>query len=96
MKNKIYYSEIQHLLNQVSYEFARTGESGIYCTAYLGSFKVAVGYSGCVDPANYSQELGEKYSKERCVKETQDKLWELMGFALFKDLNKDLFLQSAE
>lgn len=92
-KNKIDVSEIEHLLNQVQYEFVRTGATGTICSSYLGSFRIAQGYSASITLDNYSQELGEKYSKERCEYETKNKLWELMGFSLFKQLNTDLFLQ---
>ena len=32
----------------------------------------------CVDPANYSEEIG----KEICLKHIEDKIWLLLGYAL--------------
>lgn len=87
-KNSISPSEVEDIMNKVNYEFSRTGETGTYCTSYLGTFKLCTGYSGCVDPNNFNSELGEKYSKKRCEKETRDKVWELLGFELFRSLNK--------
>lgn len=39
---------------------------------------VIVESSSCVDPANYSQEMGEEICKEKI----KDKIWELLGFML--------------
>lgn len=43
-----------------------------------------VGKSTCLDPANYSQEIGEKVSYEDAF----NKLWELEGYILREKLNK--------
>jgi len=40
--------------------------------------------SGCVDPANYNEELGEKYATERIL----SKLWELEGYKLQSELKE--------
>lgn len=37
----------------------------------------------CVDPANYSEEIG----KEICLKRIEDKIWMLLGFELASRLN---------
>lgn len=39
---------------------------------------VIVESSSCVDPANYSQEMGE----DICMGKIKDKIWELLGFML--------------
>ena len=36
--------------------------------------------SGCVDPKNFDEEIGEKI----CTKKLEDKIWELEGYALQK------------
>jgi hypothetical protein len=92
VKNKVDLSEIKHLLHQIRYEFVKNGIKETICTAYLGNFSIARGFSAPVSAENYNQELGEKYAKENCVKELESKLWELMGFSLFKKINPDLFL----
>ena len=91
MTNRIYPEQIDHLKNQITYQFDKIGATGTLCSACLGIFNISQGFSACIDPANYSQELGEKYAKERADKALDDKLWELMGFALFKDLNPEIF-----
>jgi hypothetical protein len=89
--NRISFEQIENLKKQLTYEYVRTGEAGTICNVYLGTFRIADGYSACVDPANYSQELGEKYSKERADYNATNALWELMGFSLFKELNPEIF-----
>lgn len=39
---------------------------------------VIVESSSCVDPKNYSEDMG----KEICMKKIEDKIWELLGFLL--------------
>ena len=90
--NRVYPQQIEHLKKQIRYEFTKIGEKGTLCSAYLGTFDIAREYSAPVLVENYSQELGEKYSKERVDKILDDKLWEFMGFALFKDLNSGIFI----
>jgi hypothetical protein len=89
--NRAYPIQIESLKKQIRYEFTKIGETGTLCSAYLGTFNIAREFSACVLVENYSQELGEKYSKEKVDKILDDKLWEFMGFALFKDLNLELF-----
>ena len=51
-------------------------------------FRLAVGASDCVDPANYDFELGKKYACERAEHDARNKLWELEGYHLFKSLQE--------
>lgn len=88
---RIYPEQIEHLKKQIRYEFIKFGEKGTLCTAYLGAFHIAQESSAPVLVENYNQELGEKYAKEKVDATIENKLWELMGFALFKDLNHELF-----
>ena len=41
--------------------------------------------SGCVDPANYSEEMG----REICMERITNKLWELEGYLLADKLAKE-------
>lgn len=38
----------------------------------------------CVDPANYSEEIG----KDICLKRIEDKIWLLLGYQLQEDIYK--------
>lgn len=51
------------------------------CQLTLDNGFTVLGESSCVDPANYKQHLGEKYSREQAI----DKLWPLLGFLLTED-----------
>ncbi len=51
-----------------------------------GSFYLGNAMSKAVDPANFDKELGFKYSTQDVLKAVEDKLWELEGYALYKNL----------
>ena len=82
--NKVTPQRIEGLLASLRFEFARVGESTTTaCWAFLpNGFSVGYGESACVDPANFNQEIGEKYAKERCLQAAANKLWELEGYLL--------------
>lgn len=45
-------------------------------------FTLAVGMSGCADPANFNAELGARYAVRDAAAKSRDKLWELEGWRL--------------
>ncbi|MCO7177023.1 Gp49 family protein [Sporolactobacillus kofuensis] len=47
-------------------------------SAKLPNGFVIVESTGCVDPANYSEEIG----KEICIERIKNKIWELEGYLL--------------
>lgn len=51
-------------------------------TVRLANGFVLTESSGCVDPANYDENIG----KEICLRRIEDKLWELEGYVLQKDI----------
>ena len=51
-------------------------------------FMLAIGYSACVDPANFDAKLGEQYACEDATAKAREKLWELEGYHLFKSLQE--------
>ena len=56
------------------------------CIIILQSgFKVE-GVSACVDPANYDQELGQKYAYENAY----EKLWQLEGYYLKEQMRETM------
>ena len=83
--------QVDALLGKLTFEFLRTGKTGTICSAYLGTFRVAQGYAASVSVENFDPEIGERISKDDCWAKSKNKLWELLGFALFKDLNPELF-----
>lgn len=83
-QNKVEFDHIQNMVSSLVYKFERVGDTTVTgCWSFLpNGFQVGYGESACVDPANYKQEDGEKYAKERCVAASENKLWELEGYLL--------------
>ena len=52
-------------------------------------FSLATGHSACVSPENYNAEIGMDIAQSKCLQATKDKLWELLGFGLFQELDKE-------
>lgn len=84
IQNKVEYSHIQDLVKSLVFKFERVGNTTVTaCWSFLpNGFSVGYGESACVDPTNFDFELGKKYSKERCVASSENKLWELEGYLL--------------
>lgn len=82
---------IDALMEKVQYDIHYVPDSTTtVVTSYieLGAIKftLAVVTLACVDKRNFSAELGRKYGIEKCKGPTKDKLWELEGYALAKQL----------
>ena len=60
------------------YETHTMGDSTTVVRCVLRNGFVIVESSSCVDPANYSEKIGE----EICLNKIKDKIWELLGFLL--------------
>ena len=43
---------------------------------------LAIGTSGCADPANFNAELGSRYAVRDAAEKARAKLWELEGWRL--------------
>ncbi len=88
MQTKVLPEQIQALLQRVHLIVEQPmGTTSTFVHAYLdGKFYLASGHSGCVDPANFVAEKGEKYATERCLAATENKLWELEGYVLYNTL----------
>lgn len=89
---KVHPSRIDALMSRVQFyvEHRPGGTTSTLVHGFLdGKFYLASGHSGCVDPANYVQELGEKYARQRAETACRDKLWEVEGYALYQALNPE-------
>lgn len=87
--------QINDLMSKVSY-FTNTpeGTTSTFCNAYLpgkngAKFHLATGHSACVSPENYNAQLGNDIAQAKATALAKDKLWELEGYALFKELNRE-------
>lgn len=56
------------------------GTTTTICQITMQNGFTVTGTSACVDPKNYNQALGEKYSYEQAF----NKLWELEGYLLLQ------------
>lgn len=77
-------SHIESMMDSLTFQFARIGDSTVtVCEAFLPSgFSVGSGKSACVNPENFNKEDGEKYAKIDALKDAKSKLWELEGYLL--------------
>lgn len=87
---KVTVGQIEDLMKRVSYVTApRLGErTSTFVHAYLdGKFFLGSGHSGCIDPANFDAEKGQKIACRKAEVLALERLWELEGYALYKSLN---------
>lgn len=65
------------------------GTTSTFAHAYLdGRFFLASGHSACVSPENFDAEIGERIAKSKAESAARDKLWELEGYRLYRELNQ--------
>lgn len=80
--------QIQALMNKLIWVYDQPeGTTSTFAHAYLGRFYLVTGHSACVSPENFDAAKGVKYAREQGEAKARDKLWELEGYALFKQLN---------
>lgn len=59
------------------------GTTSTFAHIYLPSgFYLASGYSACVDPANFNEELGVQYAIDDAMTRAKKELWKLEGYRL--------------
>lgn len=80
--NKVTPGAIEHILAQSKTEFVKLGKKTTHCMITVPSGFEITGESSCIDPAEYTQVLGEKFSKERAVQT----LYMLEGYLLASEL----------
>ena len=81
---KVEDSHIKEMLASLTFKFhVVEGTATTGCWSFLpNGWYLAYGETSCVDHANFDKELGEKYAKERCLAESENKLWELEAYLL--------------
>lgn len=63
------------------------GTTSTFVHAFLdGKFFLGTGASACVSPENFREEIGLRIAKGNAETLARDKLWELMGYALYERL----------
>lgn len=81
--------QIDELMKRVIYtSHVPEGSTSTFVHAFLdGKFLLATGHSACVDPNNFNAEIGVRIATDNAKPVAKNKLWELEGYALFKQLN---------
>jgi len=80
---RVTLDSIKALMAKVEYKVhVVEGTTTTHAVALLDGFSLAIGMSSCVDPANFNEELGRKYSIIDAEEKAQKKLWELEGYRL--------------
>lgn len=77
MPNKVHLSDMLARIKHTKYTKLDDGKTTICTVAMVNGYTV-IGMSSCVDPAQYNEALGEKYSFEDAI----NKLWPLEGYLL--------------
>lgn len=52
------------------------------------TFSLAIGHSACVSPENFNAQIGIDLATRNAERMAKDKLWEMLGFGLFQELDK--------
>lgn len=93
-ENKVTPEQITALMARVVFKSNVEGTS-TFVHAYLdGSFYLATGHSACVDPANFNEKTGYDIARKNASLKAHDKLWELEGYALWKQLQDERIKQN--
>jgi hypothetical protein len=78
---RITLEEVNAAIQNEAYH--RLPESNItICVLTLANGFTVTGESACVSTANFNQEIGNKFAREKAI----DDVWKLMGFALAERL----------
>ena len=86
--SKVTKGQIDDLLSQVVVQTKTfdTPTPHVLATAWLDTFQLGTAISKAVDPNNFDEELGVQYSTKDVLQVAENKLWELEGYHLYKNL----------
>jgi len=86
---RILPSDIDALMKRVEYKtIVPEGTTTTLVIAMLdGKFRLSIGESACVDPANFNAEIGERFAKGHAETRAKDALWEMEGYRLYREIN---------
>lgn len=86
--HRVKKADIDALFKKLKLVLGKVSETRIICTAYLDGFSIADGFSSCIDPKNFDEEIACKIAQRRCSLTAYEKLWELEGYRLSRSLNE--------
>lgn len=85
MTNKVTQEHIDNIMKNSKFEVIhKVFRKQCIVVALLPNGFTVVGESACVDPTNYSREIG----RDIAMKRIESKIWELEGYALQNKLNE--------
>lgn len=94
---RITKEHIDNMMKRVQYIVVqRPGNTtSTFVHAFLdGKFLLAEGFSACVSEENFNAKYGEDLARSNAEKNAENKLWELEGYSLYKELNPSDTLNS--
>lgn len=79
--------QVQALMNKLTWRYEHeAGSRHTFAHAFLGDFYIATGHNAPISRENFNAELGMKYAREQAEGKARDKLWELEGYKLMREL----------
>lgn len=81
--------QIDKLVQEFEYHVYRVpNTTTMISVVFLNGFSIATGLSACVDPDNFDEDLGYEIANRNSTNAAIQKLWELEGYALKKQLSQ--------
>ena len=75
--------DVENILSKLVFKFnVLEGTTATVCHAFYKDFNIGYGMSACVDPVNFSKELGEKYALKRAAVDAKNNIWRCEVYAL--------------
>lgn len=89
---RITSDQIEALMERVTCSASRVpGTTLMVMHAFLDDkFYLASAHSAYVSPENFNEQIGFQIAHEKIIPLVKDKLWELEGYRLFRELNPDV------
>lgn len=89
---RVTLEHITALLGRVKYVTVQqpAGTTSTFVHAFLdGKFFLGTGFSACVDPANFKEDIGLRIATKDAESKATAALWGFEGYALYKTLNAE-------
>lgn len=78
---------VEEIITKLQLTVGRIHENRILCTAYLGDFPVADGFSNYVSGEDFTEQSAQEAAKKNCLKNAEARLWELEAYTASRSSN---------
>lgn len=86
---RVTHESINSLMKRVLFSSPQVSGTSTFVHAFLdGKFFLASGHSACVSPENFNAQIGADLALAQAHSKAKARLWELEGYALYKELNR--------